>query len=209
MAENNGEKLTGSQAELNNEKLSALKGEKNTAKATESEIKQARVELEQGGERAEARLAKEAEKEVTEPKLAKKLETEKNKETAEKKKEAKVEKHQPHVASTPKERNRVYKREIKKVQSQLPPSARTFSKVVHNRAVEAVSDVAEKTVLRPSVLIGGSVVGLLLGGLVYFAARYYGYPIPAWSLMMFLVVGGVLGIVIEFVLKATPSGKKS
>lgn len=92
----------------------------------------------------------------------------------------------------------MYKREIKNVQSQLPRGSRTFSKVVHNAAVERVSDAAGKTVFRPSALIGGAVTGLILGITVYLIARFYGYVMPSLLLVVLLLVGAILGVIVEF-----------
>ena len=97
------------------------------------------------------------------------------------------------------EKKAAYKKEIKKVQGQLPKRSRTFSKFIHNPVVESVSDVAGKTVFRPSVLIGGSVTGLVLGLVVYVVAVYYGYLIPSITLVLFLLIGAVLGAVVEFI----------
>ena len=207
MPENNSEKLTGSESELSPEKLNKLERKEKTA--SKSEIKEAKSEISEKGHEAEAKLAKEAEREETELKKAKQLE--KDKDNQEKKKESaskQPEKRQPRVASTPKERKRAYKHEMRQVQAQLSPGARTFSKVVHNSVVETTSDVAEKTVLRPSVLIGGAVVGIILGGLIYYSAHHYGYPLPNWALLFFLVIGGILGVIIELLLKATQVSKK-
>lgn len=207
MPEKGSEELTGAEGTLSPAELSKL--ERQEKSASKAEIKEAKSEISEKGHEAEAKLAKEAEREETELKKAKQLD--KAKDNQEKKKDAdakKSEKRQPRVASTPKERKRAYKHEMRQVQAQLSPGARTFSKVVHNSAVETTSDVAEKTVLRPSVLIGGAVVGILLGGLIYYSAHHYGYPIPSWSLVFFLVIGGLLGVIIEFLLKATQVGKK-
>jgi ABC-type uncharacterized transport system permease subunit len=38
-----------------------------------------------------------------------------------------------------------------------------------------------------------------LGILVYIVARYYGYAIPGLFLSLLLVVGAVLGVIVEFV----------
>ncbi|MBI2798346.1 hypothetical protein HYX70_03570 [Candidatus Saccharibacteria bacterium] len=205
MAEKGGEELQGVGSEQQGEKLQAeLSAERKSAKATEREIKSSKAELEKSGEKAEKKLAREAEKEATEANLAKKSEASEAKKA---KQAEKSEKKEPIVAATPKERNRAYKKEMRKVQAQLSPGSRMFSKVVHNRAVEVTSNVAEKTVVRSSVLIGGTVVGIILGGLVYFSANRYGYGLPNWSLVFFLIMGGVLGVVIEFLLKATRSTK--
>ena len=155
-----------------------------------------------------------AEKEAGEKELARRHEAAERKLSAEKKKESDLErkkediekiekrppKAKPAASFSKKEKAVVYKKQIKTVQAQLPRSSRAFSKVIHNSAVEKVSDVAGKTVLRPSALVGGAVVGLAAGITVYFVARYYGYFMPNWLLPILLVLGGVIGVAAELII---------
>ncbi len=58
-----------------------------------------------------------------------------------------------------------YRRVIKKTQSQLSTPEKTLSKVIHNPVVEKTSDIAAKTVARPTgILFGG--IGAFIGTLV-------------------------------------------
>ncbi len=182
------EKSNAEKPELKNLELSKSK-EKKPIKA---EVQKKESELAQKGHEAEKVLRAEKEKH--------KLELAKEKEKAEKEKHEKPEREEkPPAKYTKAEKKTAYKKEIKKVQNQLPKRSRTFSKFVHNPVVESVSDVAGKTIFRPSVLIGGSVTGLVLGLVVYIVAVYYGYLIPSITLVLFLLVGAVLGAVVEFI----------
>lgn len=99
------------------------------------------------------------------------------------------------------EKKAAYKSEMKKVQQQLPPSARAFSKVVHNPVVEVVSDVAAETVLRPSFLIVGGISGLVFGGGLYIIAKIQGFILPNSQFVIAFLVGGAIGILGEFVVR--------
>lgn len=90
---------------------------------------------------------------------------------------------------------------MKKVQSHLPPASRTLSKVVHNRVVESVSEVLEETVLRPSVLIGGAIVGLIGGSIFYIYARIAGFPLSGSEFLISLIAGALIGVVLEIIYK--------
>ncbi len=99
------------------------------------------------------------------------------------------------------ERRVAFKKEIKRVQSQLPPASRALSKVVHNRAVESISEVLEETVLRPSVLIGGATVGLVGGTIFYIYARLAGFTLSGSEFLISMLAGALIGIVLEIIYK--------
>jgi hypothetical protein len=176
-----------------------------SAEKSKAEQKRDEADLARKGEAAERKIKAELEKKESD--LARKQE--KSKEAEEKKSEkAKEVEKKPKTPLTKAEQKRVYKKELGKIQTQLPAGSRAFSKVVHNPVVETVSNAAEKTILRPSVLIGGAVVGIGMGLVVYFAARVYGYPLPNWLLLVLLILGGVLGVLIELILKLAGKTRK-
>ena len=59
------------------------------------------------------------------------------------------------------------------MQSELSPASRTFSKVIHNPAVEKTSEVIGSTVARPNLIIAGA-LGAIASVIVYFISRRYG-----------------------------------
>ncbi len=111
------------------------------------------------------------------------------------------EKKKPERKYSKRERRQIFNKEMKKVQKQLPPASRALSKVVHNRVVENVSEVLEETVLRPSVLIGGAIVGLLGGGLFYVFARMQGFPLSGSEFVISMLAGALIGVVLEIIYK--------
>ena len=194
MAENNSEKLRDSGAErVENTELKNLEKVKTPEKKlTRAEIEKGERDIAKKGEQAEKKIA--AEREKKELELAKEQERAKNE---------KGEQHDKDVKSpskyTKQEKRQAYKKEIKKVQSQLPRGSRAFSKVVHNPVIETISDATAKTIFRPSALIGGSITGLVLGLIIYLVARYYGYPISTMTLVLLLIVGAILGVIVELI----------
>ncbi len=78
-----------------------------------------------------------------------------------------------------------YKRVLKKTQSHLSAPERTFSKAIHNPTVDKVSDVASKTVARPSgILFGG--IGAFVGSLViFYVSKRSGF---SYNYLLFLLV---------------------
>jgi len=111
------------------------------------------------------------------------------------------------VSYTPKQKKAVYKKQIKIAQSHLPAPARVFSKIIHNPAIEKLSDATAKTLFRPSALVGGALFGLIFGIAIYTAAQYFGYIMPNWTLMILLVVGALLGVFLETLSKLLTRNK--
>lgn len=194
MAENNSEKLRDSGAErVENTELKNLERAKTPEKKlTKAEIEKGEREIANKGEQAEKKIA--AEREKRELELAKQQERAKNEKGEQRDKDVKSP-----SKYTKQEKKQAYKKEIKKVQSQLPRGSRAFSKVVHNPVIETISDATAKTIFRPSALIGGSITGLVLGLIIYLVARYYGYPISTMTLVLLLIVGAVLGVIVELI----------
>jgi hypothetical protein len=94
-----------------------------------------------------------------------------------------------------------YKDLLSHTRRQLPKAMRTFSKVIHNSKVEAVSNVGAQTAARPSGLLGGG-LGAFLGTVVllYFS-RHYGFAYN-YSLFLIMFVGGFIGgLIIELIVK--------
>ncbi len=94
-----------------------------------------------------------------------------------------------------------YKATMRRVEGKLPSYQRSFSKVINNDTVDKVSNVASKTVARPSGIIGGSVVAFLALLIVTFYASRYGWEVSGSEFIVFLVVGWALGLMAEAVLK--------
>ncbi len=83
----------------------------------------------------------------------------------------------------------------------MKPAQRRFSQIIHSPAIEAASEVVGKTVLRPSVSLGATTCALLVGGTLYLFARNYGYPLRGSEILLSLVVGGIIGLLLEALYK--------
>lgn len=94
-------------------------------------------------------------------------------------------------------KDRTYKREVSKIQSKLAPASRRFSKLVHNKTVESISNVGAKTVARPSGVLGGSIVAFLGSLVTYYMARHYGFRYNYLMMVILFAAGFAAGAVIE------------
>lgn len=91
------------------------------------------------------------------------------------------------------------------VRQRLSKPNQAFSKVIHQPVVEKVSDVAGKTIARPSGIIGGTVaagVGILS---VYGVARFAGFSLSGSEMPLLLVAGFAVGLFVEWLTKAARS----
>lgn len=96
-----------------------------------------------------------------------------------------------------------YRHTMISLRHRMKPGARAFSKVIHAPVVEATSEVVGKTVLRPSVSLGATTTAVLLTGFVYLYARHYGFLLRGSEIWITLILGGVIGLVIEGIYKST------
>lgn len=90
-----------------------------------------------------------------------------------------------------------YRKTMKKMQSELSPASRTFSKVIHNPAVEKASEAIGSTVARPNLIIAGA-LGAISSVVVYFIARHYGYVLSGSETIILFGCGWVIGAIIEY-----------
>ena len=92
-----------------------------------------------------------------------------------------------------------YTHTVQSLQRRLGPASRRFSQVIHTPAVERASEALETTVMRPSVVSGGLWSAAIVGLGFYLVARHYGYALSGTEMLVALVVGGVIGYLVELV----------
>ncbi len=101
-----------------------------------------------------------------------------------------------------------YKKTMKETQDHMKPAERTFSKVIHNPAVEKTSEVAGATVARPNAILAGSVSAFLLTLGLYMFAKYYGYPLKGSETIAAFVLGWIIGLLFDY-LRVMITGKRA
>lgn len=90
-----------------------------------------------------------------------------------------------------------YAQTLRTIQRRLPRTDQAFSKVIHNRRVEAVSEVAAKSVARPSGILGGAIFALIGSALLVYITRHYGFPYNYTMFIIFFVGGYGIGLILE------------
>jgi FtsZ-interacting cell division protein ZipA len=101
-----------------------------------------------------------------------------------------------------------YKKTMKETQSQMKPAERTFSKVIHNPAVEKTSEAVGSTVARPNAILAGSVSAFLFTVVIYLFARHYGYPLKGSETIAAFVLGWTVGLLFDY-LRVMITGKRA
>jgi tetrahydromethanopterin S-methyltransferase subunit G len=85
------------------------------------------------------------------------------------------------------------------IRHRLSGNQKKFSKFVHNRSIENVSEVAGKTIIRPSGILAGSVV-TLLGSIYYlYLTHNNNYEYNFYTATLLFLVGFALGLILEIV----------
>ncbi len=95
-----------------------------------------------------------------------------------------------------------YRRTLKRTQNKLPAPARAFSKIIHQPAVEAVSEITAKTIARPSGILAGGIFAFLGSSLFLWVSKHYGYEYNFLLSALFFAGGFFLGLLIELILRS-------
>lgn len=90
-----------------------------------------------------------------------------------------------------------FQRSLTRIRRKLPLPDRTLSKVIHQPVVEAISQAGEKTIARPSGVLGGSIFAFLGSSLFLWASKRYGFRYNYLLFVVFFVGGFALGLVLE------------
>jgi hypothetical protein len=76
--------------------------------------------------------------------------------------------------------------------------SRVFSKIIHYRPIELLSDVLGATIARPMAILCGGIVAFTISVLTYAVAKYYGYSLSGTETLAGFVLGWCIGIIIDY-----------
>ena len=106
-----------------------------------------------------------------------------------------------------KERNKSFSQTIGQAQKEMSAVSRTFSKIIHNKAIENTSNVIGNTIARPNAILSGAVVAFVLTLLTYTTAKTLGYRLSGFETIAAFVIGWIIGVIYDY-LKVLFTGKK-
>lgn len=88
-------------------------------------------------------------------------------------------------------------RTLSRIQKQLKPAERTFSKVIHSKPVDKISSVSEKTVARPYGILGGALFAFLGSVFSAFLSKQFGLNYNLLLFVMLFAAGYIIATVLE------------
>lgn len=91
-----------------------------------------------------------------------------------------------------------YDSQLEHTREHMSPSGKAFSKLIHNRVVESVSDTVGSTIARPNALLSGSIAAFITITLLYFVAKHYGYQLSGFETIGAFAVGWLFGILFDY-----------
>ena len=106
------------------------------------------------------------------------------------------------------EKDASYKRTMKQVQQEMSTPSRTFSKFIHNKAVEKTSDALGATVARPNAILAGAFVAFIATIVTYYIAKNIGYRLSGFETIGAFIVGWTIGILFDY-FRVMITGKRS
>lgn len=94
-----------------------------------------------------------------------------------------------------------YTRALKRGRSGLNVPERTLSRVVHQKAIESVSNAAAKTVARPSALLGGGIGAFVGSAVLLYVSRQNGFTYNYTVLFVLFMGGFFAGALAELIIR--------
>ncbi len=93
------------------------------------------------------------------------------------------------------------KQNLRNVRKDLGTTDRIISKIIHSPVLDKLSEKSSSSVVRPSGILGGSILAFL-GSLSYLIfVKYVGITYNYLFFFGFFIIGFIVGIIIEFILK--------
>jgi hypothetical protein len=101
-----------------------------------------------------------------------------------------------------------YEQTLRRVRKRLSKPDKVLSKVVHNKTVDALSNVGAQTIARPSGVLGGSICAFLGSVILLYTAKHYGFRYNYLALFLLFITGYLLGSLLELIIWSTYSRKR-
>lgn len=99
-------------------------------------------------------------------------------------------------------------RELLHIQRRESAPVRSFSKLVHQPAVRAISDAASGTVSRPSGLLGGGLVALIGTSAYLYLSRHMGFEYNYFVFVLLFLAGFGIGLGLELLVWTATSSRR-
>jgi preprotein translocase subunit SecF len=109
--------------------------------------------------------------------------------------------------ATKRQRDASFDTTMSEVRQHMSQPSQQFSRLIHNKAVERVSDTVGGTIARPNAILSGSVIAFLFTLAIYLIARFNGYPLSGSETIAAFILGWAIGLIYDY-LRLIVTGKK-
>lgn len=99
---------------------------------------------------------------------------------------------------TKKQLNGSFTSQMNHAREHMSPASRVFSRFIHAKPIEALSDFAASTIARPNALLMGSIVAFLTVTILYFVANHFGFRLSGFETIGAFIIGWTIGIVYDY-----------
>jgi hypothetical protein len=94
-----------------------------------------------------------------------------------------------------------YSRTLTRIRKDLPLPERAFSKVIHNKTIDSLSEAGSKTIARPSGILAGGFFAFLGSSVFLWISKHYGYEYNFLLFALLFAAGFALGLAIELLFR--------
>lgn len=106
-----------------------------------------------------------------------------------------------------KARSASFKKTLNTVQAAMPQYQRTFSRFLHFRPIEVISDILASIIFRPYATAFGVIIATIYMLLSYVYSLYVGFPFSGPEVLVVFLVGWIIGLLFEL-FRIMISGKR-
>ncbi len=90
-----------------------------------------------------------------------------------------------------------FQRTLSRVRHRLSWSDKKLSKVIHQPVVDSLSRFGEKTIARPSGILGAGLITLAGSVVILFQAKHFGFKYNLTLFLLLIIIGYLFGLLIE------------
>ena len=94
-------------------------------------------------------------------------------------------------------KKQTYRATMNRVEAKLPTYQRGFSRFINNDFVDKASNIAGKTVARPSALLGGGLTAFVGLVVVTYYANKLGFELSGSEFFLLVIAGWAAGLIVE------------
>ena len=96
------------------------------------------------------------------------------------------------------QRDQSFNKQLESIKPHLSSSEQRFSKLIHTKSIENLSETVGNTVARPNALLSGSIAAFLLVTVTYLLAKHYGYQLSGFETIGAFALGWVIGLIYDY-----------